>query len=228
MVDRAKGLTRGPMWVAAAAIALVAVAWGAQQPPPVEPHKGSGPASGKKEVRMDLGNPKTALLVVDIQNDYFKGGVLPLAGSDDAAERARQVIDAFRATGHPVIHIRHESKGPGLFAPESEGVKIENRVQPLPGEAVFTKHEVSSFEGTPLLDHLRKEHIERLVIVGMQTDVCVLGAVKGANEHGLETIVLTDATAAVSEERREKTLPTLAGHSARLMTVKDFLKAINR
>jgi nicotinamidase-related amidase len=174
-------------------------------------------SSEKEKTTMDLRKPKTALLVVDIQNDYFKGGELPLAGSDEAAALARRVIDAFRAGGYPVIHIRHESKGPGLFAPNT-----------LPGEMVFTKHEVSSFEGTPLLSYLRREHIERLVIVGMQTDVCVLGAVKGGKEHGIETIVLTDATAAVSEARREKTLPVLAGDGARLMTVDEFLKAIGR
>ena len=48
-----------------------------------------------------------ALVIVDIQNDYFPGGAHPLVGPETAAANAQQLLEAFRAGGEPLIHVQH-------------------------------------------------------------------------------------------------------------------------
>ena len=80
-----------------------------------------------------------ALLLIDIQNDYFKGGLHPLAGMDRAAKNAKRLLGEFRERKLPVIHVRHEGAGEnaGFFRPNTKGAEIHELVRPLPGETVF-------------------------------------------------------------------------------------------
>ena len=48
-----------------------------------------------------------ALVIVDIQNDYFPGGKNPLDRPEAAAAKARELLDAFRASGEPLVHVQH-------------------------------------------------------------------------------------------------------------------------
>ena len=76
-----------------------------------------------------------ALVIVDIQNDYFAGGKMELVGSSEAAGEAARLLRAFRERGAPVFHIQHVSTRPGatFFLPDTEGVKIHESVAPLAG-----------------------------------------------------------------------------------------------
>ena len=93
-----------------------------------------------------------ALLIVDLQNDYFDGGKFPLVGIDAAAKNAARVLAAFRAQGLHVIHIRHEilREPAPFFAPESEGAEIHEMVAPERDEVVITKNFPNSFRETDL------------------------------------------------------------------------------
>jgi len=73
---------------------------------------------------------KQALIVVDIQNDYFPQGKWPLSGVEAAADKAAQVLQAFRQVGDAVIHVRHEftSEGAPFFTPGSEGAHLHPKV----------------------------------------------------------------------------------------------------
>ena len=88
-----------------------------------------------------------ALLVVDIQNDYFPGGENPLEGPEAAAEKAASVVQAFRAAGDRVVHMRHVWDAPdALFMrPGTHGVEINERVAPAEDEPVFEKRSPNSF-----------------------------------------------------------------------------------
>jgi nicotinamidase-related amidase len=138
-----------------------------------------------------------ALLIVDIQNDYFPGGAMELVGSPEAADRAAGLLRAFREKGAPVIHMQHVSLRPGatFFRPETEGVRIHSSVAPLASEAVFEKHFPNSFRETPLLDHLRTNGIERLVIAGMMTHMCIDTTTRAAADLGFECLLAHDACA---------------------------------
>ena len=138
-----------------------------------------------------------ALLVVDIQNDYFPGGAMELDGAVQAGEKAAQLLQAFREQGKPVIHMQHVSTRPGatFFLPNTKGLDIHDSVAPRDGETVFHKNFPNSFRGTPLLDHLREHDIKSLVIIGMMTQMCIDTTTRAAADLGFECSVGHDACA---------------------------------
>ena len=138
-----------------------------------------------------------ALLVVDIQNDYFPGGAMELVGSNEASTQARKLIEHFRAKSNPVIHIQHVATEPDatFFLPNTPGVKIHESVNPTNDEILFTKHHPNSFLETPLLGHLRLHQISQLVIVGMMTHMCIDTTTRAAADLGFECLLAHDACA---------------------------------
>lgn len=138
-----------------------------------------------------------ALLVVDIQNDYFPGGAMELDGALQAGEKAAQLLQAFREQAKPVIYMQHVSTRPGatFFVPNTKGVDIHESVSPRDGEPVFQKNFPNSFRGTSLLDHLRAHDIKSLVIIGMMTQMCIDTTARAANDLGFDCYVGHDACA---------------------------------
>lgn len=140
----------------------------------------------------------TALLIIDIQNDYFPGGKMELHRAAAAAETAGRILDAFREKGWPIYHIQHESVRPGstFFLPGTPGQQIHSRVAPGPGETVVVKHFPNSFAATGLGQQLADQGIQRLVITGMMTFMCVDATARAAKDLGFDVILIHDATAA--------------------------------
>lgn len=140
----------------------------------------------------------TALLLIDIQNDYFPGGAMTLAGGVQAGERAGAALRHFRARCLPIVHVQHLSTRPeaGFFLPDTAGVIFHETVTPLSGETVIQKHYPNSFRETALLDHLKAERISRLVVGGMMTQMCVDATVRAAFDYGFACTVLHDACTA--------------------------------
>ncbi|MDG9666251.1 cysteine hydrolase [Hahella sp. CR1] len=140
--------------------------------------------------------PNTALLLIDIQNDYFPGGAMELHQSEQAAAKAASVLSGFRRAGLPVIHVQHEMVGDrGFFLPGTEGQKIHASVTPEADETVVVKNYPSSFLRTELDQLLEKQGVKHLVIVGMMTHMCVNTTVRAAAEHGYGVTLIGDATA---------------------------------
>lgn len=139
----------------------------------------------------------TALLIIDIQNDYFPGGAMELEGSVEAGAEAGKLLDAFRGKGLPVIHVQHISTRPGasFFVPGTNGVEIHQSVSPRKGETIIQKNFPNSFRDTPLLQHLRDKDITRLVIAGMMTQMCIDTTVRAAADLGFECFLAHDACA---------------------------------
>ncbi len=139
-----------------------------------------------------------ALILIDLQNDYFPGGAMELAGSTSAGIKAGQLLQAFRQGGLPIIHIQHISTRPGasFFLPDTVGVQIHESVAPTGAEAVFQKHFPNSFLETPLLGHLRDQGISQLVIAGMMTHMCIDATTRAAADLGFRCVLAHDACAA--------------------------------
>jgi nicotinamidase-related amidase len=139
-----------------------------------------------------------ALLIVDIQLDYFPGGAFPLVEPDAAAAAARAVLDGFRASGEPVVHIFHVSAGPDapFFRPGTPGTEIHPLVAPTGDEIVLEKHEPNSFIETGLQEVLIEEDVTELVIVGMMSSMCIDSTTRAASEFGFDVTVVSDACAA--------------------------------
>lgn len=140
---------------------------------------------------------KTALVLVDIQNDYFPGGKMELVGSLEACQQAKLLLDHFRQTDQPRVFIQHTATRPGatFFLPNTEGAEIHPLIQPVQNETVIQKHYPNSFRETIMLDHLRKNHIERLVICGMMTHMCVDATTRAAYDFGFNCLITGDACA---------------------------------
>lgn len=139
----------------------------------------------------------TALLLIDIQNDYFPGGRMCLEGSTQAGERAKHVLTVFREKNLPLVHIQHVAVRPGatFFIPGTDGVEIHASVKPADDERVIRKNFPNSFRDTQLLDHLATREISHLVITGMMTHMCIDATTRAAFDHGFQCTVLHDACA---------------------------------
>jgi nicotinamidase-related amidase len=147
-------------------------------------------------------NLKTALIVIDIQNDYFDKGTMTLAGSDKASENARLLLDRFRADSLTIVHIQHIATRPTatFFLPNTKGAEIHDNVKPLGQEKVIVKHYPNSFRETELLDYLKGKNIKDLVICGMMTHMCIDATVRAAKDFGFNIVLIGDACATKDQE----------------------------
>jgi nicotinamidase-related amidase len=158
----------------------------------------------------------TALLVIDIQNDYFPGGRMELEHSLEAGLKAQQLLTAFRQAQWPIVHIQHLAVRPGatFFLPNTEGALFHDSVRPLASEIVFQKHFPNSFRETPLLGHLHEHGIQQLVIAGMMTHMCVDATTRAAADFGFQCRLAQDACATRALTFGEQTVPAASVHSA--------------
>lgn len=138
-----------------------------------------------------------ALLLIDIQNDYFENGTMTLEGSDNACLNANLILDKFRRDFIPVVHIQHIALKPTatFFLPGTRGAEIHENIKPLKDEKVIIKHYPNSFKDTELFDYLTTLHISDLVICGMMTHMCIDATVRAAKEFGFNCILIGDACA---------------------------------
>lgn len=157
-----------------------------------------------------------ALLLVDVQLDYFPGGAFPLVGPDAAAASARAVLDAFRSAGEPVVHVLHVATDPDatFFVPGTPGVDFHPSVAPVAGETVLEKHQPNSFIGTGLEGVLRDQGVTELVILGMMSSMCVDSTTRAAHELGFTCTVVSDACAAPDLRLGDTTVPGASVHAA--------------
>jgi len=173
---------------------------------------------------------KTALLIVDIQDFYFPGEGPGLFHAEEASLAAKDVLGIFRDQKQLVVHVRHQS---------NKGFEIRSNVAPISGEKVITKQEVNSFQKTDLQEYLKSNAINRLVIIGMQTQMCLEGAVRAAHDLGYDCIVVQDACATrdlkfgdkmvKAEDVQTAVLATFKdGRYARVIDLKDFKETIKK
>src|SRR4051794_5686192 len=123
-----------------------------------------------------------ALLIIDVQRDYFPGGAFPLVGPDEAAADAAPGLAAVRTAGEPVVHLQHvwDAEDATFMRPGTEGVEIHPAVAPLEDERVLTKAQPNGFLGTGLEAQLRELQAEALVVAGMMSSMCVDATVRAA------------------------------------------------
>lgn len=165
-----------------------------------------------------------ALIIIDIQNDYFENGAMELVGSLQASENAKQVLSKFRNEKLPIVHIQHLSVAPGalFFLPETKGQEIHENVKPLAEEKVITKYYPNSFRETELLDYLKSQNIRELVFVGMMTHMCIDATVRAAKDLEFECTVIGDACASRDLQINGKTVKAEDVHNAFLAGLSFF------
>ncbi|MDC0743915.1 cysteine hydrolase family protein [Polyangium mundeleinium] len=157
-----------------------------------------------------------ALIVVDIQNDYFPGGKWTLSGVEAAADNAARLLAAARSKGDLVVHIRHEfpTADAPFFAPGSEGAQIHPKVQNQGDEPVVLKHQINSFRDTNLKEVLDRNGITEVVICGNMSHMCVDAVTRASADFGYAVTVIHDACASRDLEFNGVRVPAAQAHAA--------------
>lgn len=178
---------------------------------------------------------KKALLIIDVQNDYFKNGKCELFKSEEALKVIEDLLKQFRTNKMPVYFVQHvSSQGAAFFEADTKGAEIHQAIRPLDDEKVIIKHYPNSFQKTTLQYELEKQGIDELVVCGMMTHMCVDTTVRAAYELGYHITLISDACATkdlewngrklTAEEVQAVYMASLHGKFANVQSSTAFLK----
>jgi nicotinamidase-related amidase len=172
---------------------------------------------------------KTALLIIDAQQEYFApGGKVVLPAGPSAVKQIARVLAWARAQRWPIVHVVHESRRPGaaIFVPGTAALEIHPEVRPSAGEPIVTKHLPGSFTGTSLEQTLLEAGVG-LVVTGFMTQMCVDTTTREAAHRGFKVTVLADATAAMDVKAPDgQVIPHDQVHRTHLGSLSGFLAEI--
>ena len=175
------------------------------------------------------------LILVDIQNDYFAGGRMELVGMDMASEKASQLLAFFRENQMPTFHIQHIStrEGATFFLPGTQGVEIHASVKPHPGDRVIQKNFPNSFRETLLLDELKNAGVDKVVICGAMSHMCIDATTRAAADQGFNCTLIHDGCATrnldfgkqkvLAEDVHASFMAALSAAYAQVISCKEFI-----
>ncbi len=163
------------------------------------------------------------LLIIDIQQDYFPGGAFPLVEPEAAAAVASRVLESFRASGEPVVHVRHvwDADDAAFMKPGTLGIEIHPLVAPAEGEPVVSKAYPNSFRETELQALLGSLGVDELVVVGMMTSMCVDASVRAGADLGYTMTVVADGCACPDLEFGGRSVQAADVHASFLAALGD-------
>lgn len=158
---------------------------------------------------------KSALVLVDIQNDYFPGGLWPVHQMESAAGNARRLLEAARAKGQWVVHVQHvmPSAEAPFFKPGTDGEKINDTVAPQPDEPVVVKARPNSFAGTELEQMLRDADVSNVTLCGAMSQMCIDSTARAAADLGFAVTVAEDACGAKEVAFGDQTVEAAQVHA---------------
>ncbi|PLY08557.1 MAG: cysteine hydrolase [Arcobacter sp.] len=157
-----------------------------------------------------------ALIIIDIQNDYFEGGASELVNPIKASLRAKELLEYFRKNKIPVFHVQHINirEGASFFLANTKGVQIHENVKPLEDEIIIEKNFPNSFLQTNLEAELEKQNIKELVICGMMSHMCVDSTTRAAFDLGYDCTLVHDACTTKDLEFEGKELKASEVHNS--------------
>lgn len=160
----------------------------------------------------------TALIIIDIQDFYFPGGAAELVEPEKAGKNAKQLLSHFRENDGLVIHVKH------IFKP---GGDIHKLVEPIEGEKIISKTEVNAFLNSDLDEYLKKNNINKVVLCGMQTHMCLEAGTRAAHDLGYECTVVEDACTTRDLKFGEETVKARDVHYSTLATLKSYAMVVS-
>lgn len=165
---------------------------------------------------------KTALIVIDIQNDYFPGGRMPLDGMEMTARNCQALLEKFRVLKAPTFIVQHLFNIPTapFFIPNTHGAELHESISPIAQDRVIVKNAVNCFLGTKLLQELQQAGVESVVICGAMSHMCVDAAVRAAADFGFQCTLAHDACATCAQEFNGITIPAEWVHAAYMAALK--------
>jgi nicotinamidase-related amidase len=182
---------------------------------------------------------RIALIIVDVQRAFDEWEAAgKRRNNPQAVARIVDLLNAFRAHGAPIFHIRHEgTRSNSSFLPDGTGYAVKDEAREMPNEPVIVKRVNSAFIGTDLEARLRAADINTLVICGATTNHCVETTTRMAGNLGFDARLVRDATwtfdrigpdgdAHTAEEIHAMTLSNLNGEFARIVTAAEVIAAL--
>ncbi len=134
----------------------------------------------------------SALLIVDVQRGMFAYDLAPHRG-EEIVRRIAGVLARARAEGVAIVHVQHDGGPSDQLAKGSPGWPHHVLAAPQAGEMIVEKRHSSAFHDTDLHRRLSDAGIDRLVVAGMQTEMCVDSACRAAAALGYRVVLLGDA-----------------------------------
>lgn len=183
-----------------------------------------------------LNSEKTALLIVDMLNDFVrKNGALVVPHALDLIPNQKKLLQKARQTKVKVIYLadhhlpndREFEKWPPHAIVGTPGSDVIQELRPREGEQVIPKRRYSGFFGTDLDLILRESGVETIILAGVLTDICVMYTSADASARNYDVLVITDATGSVSDETHRFALNHMkAVHGALLVSTKEAIGLI--
>ncbi|MGG6313085.1 cysteine hydrolase [Paenibacillus macerans] len=193
---------------------------------------------------------KTALLIIDLQNDnLIKGGKFETSGAVEHAEKQnvveniKAIANKAREVGVPVFHnhfvVEEGAKGIGNRAPifraiaetgsivrGTWGAAPVTGVEPQEGDFVIEKSRMSAFNGTQLDTLLRGLGIENIIVTGVWTNMAVEHTCRDGADFGYNVTIATDGTATINEEWQRAALDYAMNNIATKMTTEEIIESL--
>jgi len=149
-----------------------------------------------------MSTPRRALIVIDVQQDYFGGPLeIQYPPHTDSLPQITRAIDAATAAGIPIVAVQHTmGEDAPLFNPTLPGFQLHPEIESRRTDAwkSVVKQYGTVFAGTDLLSWLQEHGVDTITLVGYMTNNCVLASAAEAETHGLAAEVLADATGAIN------------------------------
>ena len=191
-------------------------------------------------VRID---PKvSALLLMDLQNDVIKGGLLPI--HPDLISNCQKVLSKARQVGMPVVYVRVANRpdrkdapppplgasspgggGPALIE-GTPGAEVVEELAPRPEDFIVTKHTTSPFNSTDIEVYLRRLGVTTLLLCGYSTTGVVEGALRDAREKDYDCAVISDCRGAQTPQEQEVCLRVVFPRMGWVATTDEVIDAI--
>jgi len=159
---------------------------------------------------------KTALVLVDIQNDYFEGGMWPVDKMQEVSSNAARLLADAREKGDTIVHVRHEfqSDDAPFFRPGTPGAQTHSSVAPEGDEPTVLKHQPNSFQNTSLRADLEANGVTDVVVCGAMSQMCIDATARAAADFGYSVTVVEDACGAKEATFNDIELPASQVHAA--------------
>lgn len=166
-----------------------------------------------------------ALIVIDVQKEYFPGGAWALPDAENALPNILTLIARARERGERVVFIQHVTpEGSPVFAKDSEGGKLHGQLEVRPDDQVIQKAHPSSFHGTGLKEYLDSNGVTDLDICGFMTQMCCDSTTREGFSNGSAMRLFSDATAAKALEVDGEQIPHDTVHRVSLGALASFAK----
>ncbi|MBW2058812.1 MAG: cysteine hydrolase [Deltaproteobacteria bacterium] len=204
----------------------------------------------KKTVPYRMEIDKTALIVVDMQNDFVREGApMSLPSCREAIPNAKRVVDACRKAKIPIVYLKFIAGpkqtliwtwSPKLFPDvkccwknhkryyddikkEAEASDIIEEIYPQQGDEIVEKYGYNGFYDSNLENILRAHQVEYTVVIGALTPICVDDTIAGAFERQFKVLAVSDAMGTFEEEFHRNSLKRIEMKYGRVLTTDEFL-----